>query len=300
VDHRLSRGISSRTYLWLMVIILLLAAVLRLYALTADLPLHLALGQGPTNDGYRTIGSGRSKVLFGTWTLKGEPPSIYHRYVGMAWLARGAFSLLGTGYWQANLIAVVAGLGAIVFTAAFAHDQFGKGAALLTALFMAVDFVYIMYNRTPMAYAPLTCSLALALYAWQRGMRQPIWFLVSGLALSISVLFLKLLGLALLPPLIVGLLVLSWRRHRAKQGQVLSPWLLFGMGLALGSGLWLLARNVSLPQQTDRVILNATVRTFEPSLGIEENVRFALQSTLQFGIRSGVFLRMPICTYSSE
>jgi len=284
--------LNAETYLWLMVAILLLAAALRLYALTADLPLHLSLCHGPTTDGANTVYWARNKALLGTWNHEGESVGGYYRYIGVTWLARCVFGLLGTGYWQANLLSVVAGLLAILFTASFAHEQFGKAAALLTALFMGVDFVYIMYNRTPMVYTPLTCGLALALYTWQRGIRRTVWFLVSGLALSVTILFLKALGLVLLPPLFLGLLVLTWRRHRARQGQLLSPLLLFVLGLIIGSALWLLARGMSLPSQGGGNVLNATVRTFEPSQGIEENVRFAVQSTLQFGVRSGVLLRM--------
>jgi 4-amino-4-deoxy-L-arabinose transferase-like glycosyltransferase len=282
---------APRIYMWSMVAILLVAAGLRVYALTADLPLHISLSQGATTDGPTTVLAGRNMVLFGAWNPFGEEKNFFYIFPAMSWISYATFRLLGVGLWQANLISVVAGLLAIVFMAAFAREQFGWRASLFTALFMTTNYLYLMYNRTSMVYTPLTCGLAMALYFWQRGLSRTGWFFLSGLVAGFSMLFIKIPGVALLPALLIGLFILARRRHRAGQTNVYKPGLFFGSGLLVSGCLWLLL--IYVPESR---LLNThftkDVHTFSAAAGLEENIRFALQSVLQFGIRSGFFLQM--------
>jgi len=93
-------NISRRAYLWAMVAILLLAAAMRLYLLTADAPIDLTRSPELNTDGPNTIGAGRDWILFSS-----QPPPYVQP--ALSWLAYFCFSLLGIGYCQANLIAVV-------------------------------------------------------------------------------------------------------------------------------------------------------------------------------------------------
>lgn len=275
--------ISYHTYLAGLVAILLLAAVMRFYHLTADAPIYLTRSQDLNTDGPNTIGFARDWVLFGTQPLPYVQPAL-------TWLAYLFFSTLGIGYWQANLIAVTTGLLAIVFIAAFAHQHFGREVALFSALFMALNFPYLIYNRTPMVYTPLTLGLALALFCWGKGLRRSQWFFLAGLISVFCVLYIKVAGVTFLAAAIVGLLILSWRRWRQQQPGTWTPLLLFFAGGALMAGVGWFHLFQEIPVQA---ILPSDVgmRTFNPERGFEENIRFALVSLLQFGVYSGFFVR---------
>lgn len=267
-----------------MVAILLLAAALRLYALTADAPIYLTRSQDLSTDGPNTIGYARDWVLFGV-----QPPP--YRQPALTWLGYGFFSTLGIGYWQANLIAVTTGLLAIVFAAAFAHQQFGRRAALFCVLFMTLNYPFLIYNRIPMVYTPLACGLTLALYCWGQGLRRPGWFFLSGFVSLFCVLYIKIAGVTFLAAAVLGLLILAWRRRHERRSGVLTPLLLFVAGAALMAGLgwlhmfWFTSLQTILPS-------DVATRTFNPERGFEENIRFAVVSVLQFGIYSGFFVRI--------
>ncbi len=285
---------KRKIYLAGMVLILLLAAGLRLYALAADPPVHLSLSQGLNTDGPTTIMAGRNKVLFGAWEPFGGPNRVYYLFPAMSWLGWGVFGLLGVGFWQANFISVLMGLLSVGLLAAFARREFGPRVALLTALFMATDYAYLMYNRVPMVYTTAACGMALVLYCWSRGRRgHGGWFLLAGLGAGFNVLFVKLVGVAVIPAVGLGLLLLAWRRWRGGQAGVSSPVVLFGLGAAVAVGLWWLL--IYLPETqfiSNHYTAIVPTRTFNPVYGLVENIRFAVQSLLQFGIYSGFFVRL--------
>lgn len=276
--------LSRQFYLAGMVTILLLAAALRLYALTADAPIYLTRSQDLNTDGPNTIGFARDWVLFGVQPPPSQQPAL-------TWLAYLFFSTLGIGYWQANVIAVSTSLLAIVFAAAFAHQQFGRRVAFFCALFMALNYPFLIYNRIPMVYTPLAGGLALALYCWGQGLRRPGWFFLSGFVSLFCVLYIKIAGVTFLAAAALGLLILTWRCWREQRSGVWTPLLLFLAGAALIAGLGWFHRFHATPIAT---ILPSDVstRTFNPEHGFEENVRFAVVSVLQFGIYSGFFVRI--------
>lgn len=279
-NHKLSR----QFYLAGMVAILLLAAALRLYALAADAPIYLTRSQDLSTDGPNTIGFARDWVLFGIQPPPNQKPAL-------TWLAYGVFSTLGIGYWQANLVAVSTGLLAIVFAAAFAQQQFGRRVALLCALFMALNYSFLIYNRIPMVYTPLACGLTLALYCWGQGLRRPGWFFLCGFVTVFCILYIKIAGATFLAAAVVGLLILTWQRRRERDSEVWTPLLYFLIGAAVIAAIgWFHLFQVA-PIET---ILPSDVstRTFNPERGFEENIRFAMVSVLQFGIYSGFFGRI--------
>lgn len=284
---------SHRTYLWGMVGLLFLAAALRLYALTADAPIYLSNSQGINTDGPITISAARDKALFDSWEPHTYQIKQFYLYPALSWLTYFFFSLLGIGYWQANFAIVVSGLLSIVFTAAFAQEQFGRRVAWLSTLFMAINFPYLMYNRIPMVYTPLSCGLALALFCWGRGLRRPTWFFWSGLVTAFTILYVKVIGVSFLPVAGGGFLILAWRRWKQEQPGVYNPLMFFISGGALVVVVWyfhiFIAESRLAVVHPYRII---ATQTFNPTLELEENIRFAVRSILQFGIFSGFFVRL--------
>jgi 4-amino-4-deoxy-L-arabinose transferase-like glycosyltransferase len=272
-----------------MVVILLVAAALRLYLLEADAPLDVSPTQELTLDGPVTVAAARDRALYGSWDPFPGPLQPYRYYPGMNWLAYLFFKLIGVGYWQANLVSVVTGFLSILFLAAFARSQFGRRVSLFSALFMAVSFIYIVYNRDPMAYTTAACGVTLSLFCWGLGRRRPLWMFFSGAVMAFNTLFIKLPGIAFLPAALLGFALLAWPHRRRLRTRVLLPGLLFCAGAVAVLLTWFLF--IYLPHAQD-VEQAYYVRTFSPAYSLLDNIRFAVQSMLFFGVEFGFNLRM--------
>ncbi len=285
--------LTAPIYLGGMVIILLIATAMRLYALQADPPLHLSLMEGLNDDGAKTVGAARNMVLFGSWYPFPNFSRFYYLLPAISWLGYIFFSLVGVGTWQANFISVAMGLLSIALMAAFACQQFGRRVSLLTALFMTTNTIYLMYNRIPMIYSMMACGVSLAVYCLAKGLRRPHWFFLAGGTAAFTIGFIKITAIALIPTFFFSLLTLSWQRwHVTNIKAIFIPWLLVALGaLPILVLYWFL---IIIPQKTLVEVYSGSLalHTFHASIGMEENIRLAVQSLLQFGAREGIFLRM--------
>ncbi|MDX1617035.1 MAG: glycosyltransferase family 39 protein [Candidatus Promineifilaceae bacterium] len=291
MTHKLSRP----HYLGAIVIIFLLAAALRLYALEADAPLHMSIYPGLSNDGIQTIAAARDKIVFGSWLTPHAMSNrtLYHNFPAMSWLGYLFFRLFGLGYWQANLISVVTGLLAIAFTGAFARDHFGRRTAVLAMLFMATNYLFIVYNRTPIVYTTLAAVMAFALYLWGKGLLTHglHWYIAALVVALFGIFYVKILGVVLIPALVAGLLVAGQRRQLISRRTAFISALLT---LAIIPVVYLLLeasapRVATVLQSYFRVAFS---RTFRFTANPAENVEFFFRSVLQFGIFSSIFVRM--------
>ena len=277
----------SISFLGVFVVILLLAFFLRSYALEADAPHHLSISQGLTTDGANTIYAGRNKVLFGQWSpelrgYEGKDQSTF----AMDWLSYYFFSLLGVGYWQGGILAVFISLLTISIVVAFARQHFGNRVALLAALFMTTNYVFLIYNRLPVVYTLVGLIMALTLYCLGRSPGNPL-MLATSVALAIfGVAYVKIATIASLPMMIIGVSLLIYRRFLPQRPNKIRLFLLIGLiGVAT-----ILIVTIS---PTGSVFLNRLqVRTLNLNYGLIENFRFLVTSVLEFGIYSAFFVRM--------
>ena len=283
-------ALSRHRYLAALLLILLLAFGLRVYELEADAPTDVSPTQELVVDGPATITGGRNRALFGVWEPAPSPLKAHKYYPFMNWLAYAFFSMLGVGLWQANFISVVTGILTVALVAAFAREHFGRRASLLGALFVAVNYVFITYNRDPMAYTTVSFAMVLSLYLWGRGKAHPGWYAAAGAVSVFGALFIKLPVIAFVPAGLLGLFVLIWRRReRRLQPRSFRSLLLFGAVGGLVLGLWYF---FYYRPQAAVVSQGYYARTFNLAYGLEENLRFAVQSVLQLGVDFGFVMRM--------
>ena len=278
-------------YLIAILLILILAFALRLHNLTADAPLGISPTLELSLDGPATIMAGRDMALFGQWQAVPGPHQLEIMYPFMNWLAFVIFRLVGSGYWSANFISVVSGVLSVALVAGFARQHFGRRAALIAAFFLAINYIFIIYNRDPMAYTTVACSMAFVLYAWGRGLRQPVWFFNSGAGTAFAALFIKLPAIAFVPAAFVAFLWLIWQQRAWpwRNGRAYIPLLLF----IAGGGIIVAAWGLFLYQAQPTAVSQAYyARTLSTKTEIEENVRAALMSVLFMGVDFGFVWRM--------
>jgi len=276
-------------FLIILLLILLLAFAMRLHNLTADAPLGISATQELSLDGPATISAGRDMALFGQWNAFASPHAIQIMYPFANWLAFLFFRLLGTSYWSANLISVVTGLLSIALIAGFARQHFSRRSAQFAAFFLAINYIYIIYNRDPMAYTTVSCGMAFILYAWGRGLRQPVWFFVSGAGTAFAALFIKLPAIAFLPAAFIAFLWLILQQRSWRHARAYIPLFLFIVGNVAVAGMWMLFLYQPQPETVSTAYY---ARTLSPRLGLEEVVRNGLYSVLYMGVDFGFVWRM--------
>ena len=278
---------KKQTFLPIVIFLWLIAFGLRVHALNADLPFFISWSQGATTDAPVTVAAARNKTLFGEWILPGELVPIYPLFPAMSWLTYIFFELIGTGYWQANFVALVMGFLCIAFITTFAKQHFGYRTAFFTTLFLTTNYLFLFYNRVSVVYTPLACMLALALLLFGRMPKQRYLFWL-GLIVVIISFYIKLLAISLLPVF----LYVSWQYFSqwltlgSKTIKLLIVLSLFGLGFLFF--LWSFAP----PDLQQQILFVTQTRTFNPRYGWEENLRFFVQAFLQFGIYPTFFVRM--------
>lgn len=271
------------------IFILWLAFALRLHHLTADAPLGISPTPELSLDGPATIAAGRDMALFGQWEAFPGPRQTHIMYPFMNWVAFVFFRLLGASYWSANLISLITGVLSVALTAGFTRQHFGRRAALFAAFFLAVNYVYIIYNRDPMAYTTVACSMAFILYAWGRGLRQPGWFFISGAGTAFAALFIKLPAIAFVPAALTAFLWLIVQQRAWHNGRAYLPLLLFITGNAVILAAWALIVYQPQPSAVGQAYY---ARTLSPQISFENNVRSAVWSVLFMGVDFGFVWRM--------
>ncbi|MCZ7666092.1 MAG: glycosyltransferase family 39 protein [Chloroflexi bacterium] len=286
----MAEGKRGNGRFWLTIsLILLLAFALRVHNLTADAPLGVSPTLELSLDGPITIAAGRDMALFGDWSAFAGPRQAHIMYPLMNWLAFLFFRLLGVGYWSANFISVVTGLFSVAFIAGFARQQFSDRAALFSAFLLAINYIYINYNRDPMAYTTVACGMTFALYAWGRGLRQPFWFLYPAQARRLRRC---LSSCPLFPFIRQPLLAFLWvigQKRAWRNGRSYFPMLLFAAGTLLVVGAW----TIFLYQPQPETVGSAYyARVVNPVSQFEDSVRTMIGSIFYMGVDFSLMARM--------
>lgn len=275
---------------WLTIsLILLLAFALRVHNLTADAPLGVSPTLELSLDGPNTITAGRNMALFENWDAFPGPRQTHIMYPLMNWLAFLSFRLLGMGYWSANFISVVTGLLSVALIAGFARQQFSDRAALFAAFLLAINYIYINYNRDPMAYTTVACGMTFALYAWGLGLRQPAWFFISGAGAAFAALFIKLPAISFYPAALIAFLWLIGQKRSWRNGRSYLPMLLFAAGALLVVAVWTLLLYQPQPETVGSAYY---ARVVNPVAAFEDSVRTMIGSILYMGVDFSFSARM--------
>jgi len=198
-------------------LVLLLAALLRLLWLGADPPLSLSLSNSEVMDGpwYMAEAVDRARVL------PTDVPASYRRPL-LTETAAAFFGILGgPSLERAHLFAAAWGVLLTLAGGLAGRIAFGARAGLLAAFFLATSFVLTGYGRTPLVQGPLAASLAVVflVQAWGvtregLGARLGLQLAAGLLALGVAAT-LKEGAVAILPGIALGILLAATDRRRA-------------------------------------------------------------------------------------
>ena len=177
---------SSRRFLIAGLVAALAAgAALRFAWLTADPPTHATVGVVWHDEGA-WVHNARNRVLWGTWRTDNWNP-MFIAPVFTA-LEAGAFRLLGVGTWQARTVSVMSGLAAIALLGAGLASVAGRRAAVIGAMLLATNYVFVMWNRAALMESAMTSSIVASWAAYALAARHPRIGLAAGSAAVAAVL----------------------------------------------------------------------------------------------------------------
>ena len=174
-------GRPARTFVALMLAIVLLGLAVRVVFPTADPPWRTTVGVVWHDEGAWTHNA-RNRALFGTWiTDDWNPLYIAPVFTGLEWVA---FELLGVGLWQARSVSMLAGALSVLLLGLALRRMAGNAAGLVAAGLLATNYVWVMYSRAALMEPTMVAFLVASFYASVRAERQPAWgFAAAALAL---------------------------------------------------------------------------------------------------------------------
>jgi hypothetical protein len=229
-----------RNFVLPLLVALALAAALRSAWLTSDPPAHATVGIVWHDEGA-WVHNARNKALWGTWrTDNWNPMFIAPVFTALEYVS---FEVFGVGTWQARVVPVGSGLFAVAALALGLLASVNRRAAIVGALLLATNYVFVMWNRAALMESTMTAFIAGSWAAYAASMRRPsiglvagacavlAWFSKASAAFFVAALVLDAcitISLAMLPPLRARL------RLSAPDPMLVRAacWTLCGIGLA--------------------------------------------------------------------
>ena len=158
-------------------------ALLRGAWLTADPPSHATLGivwhdEGPW------VHNARNRALLGTWrTDEWNPVFIAPVFTALEY---ASFSVFGVGTWQARMVPLASGLLAIAALAAGLFAVAGRRAAVIGAVLLATNYVFVMWNRAALMESTMTAFITAGWGAYAMARRRSAWGVAAGAAAALA------------------------------------------------------------------------------------------------------------------
>jgi 4-amino-4-deoxy-L-arabinose transferase-like glycosyltransferase len=186
--------------------VLLLAALLRGLFPTADPPWRTTAGVVWHDEGAWTHNA-RNKALWGVWqTDNWNPLYIAPVFTGLEY---ASFQAFGVGLWQARLVPMALGAAAVALIGLGVQAIGGRQAGLVAALFLATNYVAVMYDRAALMEGPMTALIVASWWAFTRAQMRPAWGAVAGVfallayfTKAVAICYVAALGLTALASLV--------------------------------------------------------------------------------------------------
>ncbi|HLJ56200.1 MAG TPA: glycosyltransferase family 39 protein [Chthonomonadaceae bacterium] len=202
---------------WALAAAIALAVLLRLVALDSDPYARLSWSSGLLTDEGFYIHNARNVALFGSPVKDGFNNMLIMPTLHFVQVA--VLRVWGVGAVPARMISVVCSLLAVAALYFAVNRAFGRRAALIAALILALDHTNLLYNRMALMDTPGELLLVCALYAWVRGVEGSFnlrWMAACGALLAVAAITRSLAGLAV--PAVFIAVWLGRRRQLATGG----------------------------------------------------------------------------------
>jgi 4-amino-4-deoxy-L-arabinose transferase-like glycosyltransferase len=178
-----SASTGRSTFVAALLVVLCAGLALRTLWVTADPPTHATVGivwhdEGPW------VHNARNMALWGTWrTDAWNPMFVAPVFTGLEYASFAAF---GVGTWQARLVPILSGLFAVLCLTAGLRAVAGPRAALIGALFLSTNYVFVMWNRAALMESTMTAFITAGWAAYTVAQQRPRAGLLAGVAVVLA------------------------------------------------------------------------------------------------------------------
>ena len=185
----------------------------------------------------------RTMLVSGDWTTARIDGVIYlEKAPFIYWTMAGSYKIFGVHDWAARLPVALSTIALCLVGAAFGMWAFGKRAGFYAGLCLATCVGLWLFTRIQIPDVMLTCTIALALWAFLRALDEDetnprLWAAVLAASLGLGLLLKSLIGLVF--PIAAGVIYLlvtrqlflrrTWRRLHPLSGALIAlaiaaPW----------------------------------------------------------------------------
>jgi 4-amino-4-deoxy-L-arabinose transferase-like glycosyltransferase len=231
---------STKTFqLLLFCFILAIAFIAGVLFLSSDPP-HISWSQDVATDPPQYTYFARNQALWGEWDLFGHNRFVFFLKSFSSVASLIVFSILGTGRFQANLVAVILNLLTMVFLFLALKKVFGKRTAFLSFFLLGINFVFIMYGRNPFLEISAMFLLTLGFYFLVSSLKRNLLLLPSGICFAAGIFFGKTMAAFILPAC-AGVFLLWFLEQPPSEGlwKRSKPFALFCAGFILVLLFWI-------------------------------------------------------------
>ena len=184
---------------------------------SADAPFDLSWSQGPSTDAayylapvVNFVKTGVLEPISKVWNA----PGYYIMYIPTLFL-------FGVGYAQANLTTVAISLLGFIFFFLILKRMGDEKALISASIFWAFTYIWAMYNRIPIIYTVMIAYMLFAAYLWYVGTKRPVFFILAWIILIFTILFVRVIAVALVFAFLLGHLVLYTSKTKSKGSNVI-------------------------------------------------------------------------------
>ncbi len=172
---------KKRSYLLVILIVILFLLSLRMIHPAADPPDNLSASGGPFGDPGGYAFHARNKILFGQWEIDKMNSPLYSSPIP-ALVTYLSFKLFGIGFIQMNLVPILFSCLTLIFVFLLLRDTLNGSPSLGIIAFalLGLDYLFLMYSRIANRVMPMIFFLVLSLFFFQKGAKDKKWYFLAG------------------------------------------------------------------------------------------------------------------------
>ena len=156
----------------------------------------------------------RNRALWGAWrTDQWNPVFIAPVFTALEF---AAFETFGVGTWQARVVPVLSGLGAMAMLIAGLHALAGRRAALIGAVLIATNYVFVMWNRAALLESTMIAFIVAAWGMYAMSERRPVLGALAGAA-AVLAWFSKAAAAFFIAALLLDVVWTLWQARRVRR-----------------------------------------------------------------------------------
>lgn len=260
---------------------------LRLYHLDADPPADLSVSTDVYTDPPMYTHYAKHKIIFDDFRPFGDNRFVFYLNSSVTLLALIIFNIIGVSIFSSNLVGLIYSIGALLLFYLILRKSFSPMTGLIFLAMAGVNYNLLFYGRLPFQEHAVAFFGFLGLF-FISYMNNRLGYLLSGVALAVSILFSKVIGLLFLAPYLVYIWQLNrpfkWQKSKIK-------YVGFIFGFLIIAVEWMLISYLPMKEQVTGYVVGQAFSLYGTPEGLHSIDNF-IWKYLTFGYNNNLSERM--------